>query len=152
MSLLFHRIFEKVLCIFHRFSFWEAVRFGLSGAGVMVIHLVLYYSLLLCFDYKTSNLIALTVAKVSAFLLNKFWVFKSSAKGKSALWEIFRYILVRVICTGCLDFFGLIFLVDVCGFNEKIVKPIILIFVTILNFLLGKFFVFVNNAKSQSIT
>ena len=82
--------------------------------------------MLVFFDYKTSNLAALIAAKISAFLLNKFWVFQSAATGRSAIIELVRYILARVILTGCLDHFGLIFLVDICGFDEKIVKPPVL--------------------------
>ena len=140
---------NTILKIIHKFSFWEIIRFGLSGVCVTFIHLACFYSLLLCFDYKICNLIALITAKICAFLLNKFWVFKSLAKGKDAVIELFKYILVRVICTGCLDYFGLILMVDTFGFNEKIIKPLILILVTFLNFMLGKFFVF--TVKFQKI-
>ena len=117
-------------------------RFGISGIGSMVVHLLAYYLLLLFFDYKISNLIALAGAKITAFVLNKFWVFKSGASGKEAVWEIVKYVIARGLCTGCLDYFGLILCVDYFNCNEKIVKPFMLILVTLLNFVLGKFFVF----------
>ena len=125
-----------------KFSFGEIIRFGLSGVGVTVIHLTCYYGMLVFFDYKISNVFALIAAKISAFLLNKYWVFQSMTVGMPAVIEIIKYILVRVVFTGCLDYFGMIILVDFCGFDEKIVKLPILILVMILNFLLGKFFIF----------
>ena len=142
MNKIIHNWIEKGKLVYKKFSFGELVRFALSGFGVTGVHLVSYYFCLLFLNYRNSNLIALVLAKISAFLLNKYWVFRSNSKGKLILGEIIRYILARVVCTGLLDYFGLIFCVEYLGANEKIVKPVLLIFVTVLNFLLGKFFVF----------
>ena len=60
--------------------------------------------------------------------------------------ELCRFILARGL-TGLLDFFGLIALVELCGWNERISKIAIMLLVIVLNYVLGKKAVFVKKER-----
>ena len=95
-------------------------------------------------------LIALLTAKIFAFFANKTFVFHSKSNDlKDFMKEVYRYILARG-GTGLLDYFGLIFAVEVLNLSEVWSKYGLQILVIILNYVLGKKAVFISGQR-QSI-
>ena len=98
--------------------------------------------LLLGLDYKISNLISLVAGKMSAYICNKFFVFKvRNTRFSEWIKEFLRFIFARG-ATLFIDYFGLIFLVEVVEFNKIFSKYAIVTIVLILNYILGKLIVF----------
>ena len=98
----------------------ETVRYVVSGIFTMAIGVGVYQGfLLLGLDYKISNLISLVAGKMSAYICNKFFVFKVRNTSFSEwIKEFLRFIFARG-ATLFIDYFGLIFLVEVVEFNKK---------------------------------
>lgn len=121
----------------------ETVRYVVSGIFTMAIGVGVYQGfLLLGLDYKISNLISLVAGKMSAYICNKFFVFKVRNTSFSEwIKEFLRFIFARG-ATLFIDYFGLIFLVEVVGFNKIYSKYAIVTIVLILNYILGKLIVF----------
>lgn len=121
----------------------ETVRYVVSGIFTMAIGVGVYQGfLLLGFDYKISNLISLVAGKMSAYICNKFFVFKVRNTSFSEwIKEFLRFIFARG-ATLFIDYFGLIFLVEVVEFNKIYSKYAIVTIVLILNYILGKLIVF----------
>jgi len=128
----------------------ETISYGFWGVMTTIINIGLYRILLL-FPYfadenrggfAAANAIAIIAAKVAAYFVNKFFVFKKKNDSAGSLMkEIFRFVYTRGL-TFLLDYFGLIFLVDVLGGDKKYMKYITTIVVVIVNYLFGKFLVF----------
>ena len=121
----------------------ETVRYVVSGIFTMAIGVGVYQGfLLLGVDYKISNLISLVAGKMSAYICNKFFVFKVRNTSFSEwIKEFLRFIFARG-ATLFIDYFGLIFLVEVVEFNKIYSKYAIVTIVLILNYILGKLIVF----------
>ena len=121
----------------------ETVRYVVSGIFTMAIGVGVYQGfLLLGLDYKISNLILLVAGKMSAYICNKFFVFKVRNTSFSEwIKEFLRFIFARG-ATLFIDYFGLIFLVEVVEFNKIYSKYAIVTIVLILNYILGKLIVF----------
>lgn len=100
-------------------------------------------------DYKLAEIVTLIAVKLVAYVLNKFFVFRSRNNSFSALCkEFLRYVIVRG-GTMLIDFFGLILLVDVAGVSEMIGKYAITLLVVVLNYILGKNIVFVSRTATD---
>ena len=70
-------------------------------------------------------------------------VYKTKTEGwKETFFELCRFFIARGL-TGILDFFGLIFLVEIVGINEAFSKISIMLFIVALNYVLGKRAVFI---------
>lgn len=129
----------------------ELIVYGLVGVTTTLVNLGAYYGLLaLGVDYALANLVAIVSAKVYAYFGNKFFVFRS----RCATWgelvgELVRYVLARGF-TGLVDFFGLIVAVEYLGADERFSKLVLQVVVIVLNFVLGKFAVFVQEGRGSS--
>ena len=126
----------------------EIIRYTISGGTVTLTNAAGYFLLLqVGVVYTIANVISLILSKVVGYLLNKFWVYRSK---NDNIWqmflELFRFILARGF-TGLVDFFGVILMVELCGFNERISKIIIMLLVIVLNYVLGKKAVFIKRDR-----
>lgn len=121
----------------------EVILYGLFGILTSVFNIGSFQLLLYVnIDYVVSNTIAMISTKTLAYILNKFFVFKSYTRNIRELFgEIFRFIISRLF-TMLVEFFGLIILVDLFKMNPDIGKYIITILVVILNYFFGKKHVF----------
>ncbi len=127
----------------------EIIMYGICGGITTVSNIALYWLLLrIGIDYKISNIISIIFAIIFAYLLNKFLVFKSKTDNASKLSkEVLKFALSRGF-TMLLDYFGLVFMVEVLALNNFYSKIFITMVVIILNYILGKNIVF----KSKTTT
>lgn len=113
------------------------------GIITTILNILLFY--ILCkfgLKYFIANLITLIVVKIVAYICNKNFVFKSKCRNIIELIkEFIRFIIFRGL-TLLIDYFGLIFLVEVLSFNKMPSKVFITILVVIINYITGKKHVF----------
>jgi putative flippase GtrA len=121
----------------------ELVLYAVFGVLTSVINFGLFALLVCWLDYRISNIIALIVTIVCAYVLNRMFVFKRVNEGLGAVArEFYRFVLSR---TGTLviEFFGLIALVSVLDMKEQTGKILVTVVVVALNYLIGKIWVYV---------
>ena len=122
--------------VFFRYLFW-----GVLTVLFSFISYVLFSKMM---DYRLANVFSIVTTKIFAYLTNKFFVFYSHTKGLSdTIKELSRFVLSRLL-SGLVDFFGLIFLVQVLHIHDYWSKSIMIVFVTILNYILSKKAVFLS--------
>lgn len=93
-------------------------------------------------DYKIANLLALILAKLYAYVTNKWFVFRSHCNSLGELMmEFLRFASARGV-TGLIDYFGLIFAIEVLNFAPVLSKYILQVIVIVLNYILSKMTVF----------
>ena len=127
----------------------EFLRYLLSGVSITLVNFVLFFVFLqLHWLYQTANLSAIVLAKTYGFFINKYFVYRSSSSA-SLFSEIWRYVLVRG-STGVLDYFAVLFLVEYAVFSPLMAKIVTLIVVILLNYILGKFFVFTREKNEKA--
>lgn len=129
----------------------ELVRYGIAGVSTTLGNYLLFALLsAIGLEYKPANLITLIIVKTAAYLLNKLYVYRSRNRStKDTTVELLRYIISRAF-TGALDYFGLILFVDRLEINKYISKAVVMAAVIIINYILGKFFVFTKkSAKAE---
>lgn len=127
----------------------ELISYGIFGVATTVVNIVLYQVFLLFLDYRISNLIAIIGAKVFAYLVNKVFVFRTKCRGiQELLGEIVRFVFARGF-TGLVDYFGLIFLVEVFHWSKSYAKYTIQFLVIILNYVFGKKLVFTTQTEKS---
>jgi len=126
----------------------EILRYGIAG-GCVTLSNVLTYFLLLQFGvvYTVANIVSLVLSKTVGYFLNKFWVYKSRCESlKEVLFELLRFIGARGF-TGIVDFAGVVLLVEIFSFNERISKIVLMLLVIVLNYILGKKAVFIKKGE-----
>lgn len=121
----------------------EPLRYLISGIIVTFISLFIYTILIMVdMNYSCVNIVSIVIAKISAFILNKFYVYLNKSNSvKELIQEIFRFIISRG-GTGILDYFAVFFLVEMMHINSLISKYIVILFVICINYILGKKYVF----------
>lgn len=129
----------------------ETVLYGLFGLATSVLNVGSFRLLVeVGLDYRVSNVIALIVTKVAAYVLNKAFVFHSNTPTiRAFLSEFVRYTVTRG-GTLVFDYFALIALVDLVGMDKTIAKIATTAVVIVLNYVFGKFCVFTGSSSSKS--
>jgi putative flippase GtrA len=128
----------------------ELFRYGVAGATTTAVNLLVYHALLfLAAPYMIANIFAIVLSKVYAYFVNKVYVFRvQSDNAGAAAREVGRFVFARGF-TGLVDYFGLIALVELFGFNEIYSKYAMVVTVIILNYILGKKVVFVKEENAD---
>lgn len=131
--------------ILSKFINKETVLYTIFGVLTSILNVLLFQLLLLLnVEYKLSNFISLIIVKITAYICNKKFVFKSKCPDIFSLCkEAFRYIVARGL-TMLIDFFGLIIMVDFLKISKLPSKIFITIIVVALNYIIGKKHVFKN--------
>ena len=122
----------------------ELYRYFVIGMSTTVFNVVAYYLLVSAagMDYWLGNAIAIVGSKIYAYLTNKFIVFHSHCSSfAEALMEFIRFVFARGF-TGLVDYFCLIFAVEVLCMDQVISKSCVQVVVIILNYFIGKKVVF----------
>ena len=123
----------------------ETVLYAVVGVLTSVLNVAVFLLLLKGgLDYRISNIIALVITKLAAYICNKLIVFKSRCENfVKLILEFLRFLIARG-ATMLIDYFGLIFLVEVCGISEFFGKCLTTVVVVILNYIIGKKAVFLD--------
>ncbi len=126
--------------------FW----YGIAGVTTTLVNVGLFYVLQKAgMQYNIANLIAIVSAKLYAFITNKYLVFRTKSESFwGACLEFFKFFIARGF-TGVVDFVGVWFMVSVCGIDRMISKYVIQLVVIILNYVLGKLFVFIKKEEKK---
>lgn len=123
----------------------QVIDYFIWGVSTTLVNLVLYTLLCLIVDYRIANFIAIIVCKIYAYVVNKYFVFRSRCSNMKELFqEVSRYVLSRGL-TGLVDYVGVLILVEVAGIHKLVSKYAITVLVMILNYILGKYAVFKKN-------
>lgn len=122
---------------------FELFRYGLAGFATVLVNISSYFILLwLGCNYIVANVISIILTKTFAYLINKFFVFRSRcANKKELIKEIILFALTRGF-SGLVEFFGIIILVEILMINPKTAKLIIIPVTIIMNYIFGKTTVF----------
>ena len=120
------------------------------GGGLITLSNILLYTILVIFGMKVryANLIAMIFSKAFGYGINKFYVFKTKSNSvKDLSKEASKYFSSRIF-TGVIEYFLLVFLVEILNFHPFITKYVVVALVIVLNYLLGKYFVFIHKKNS----
>lgn len=123
----------------------EIILYSIFGVLTSVENVALF-KLLLIFNinYQSANFITLIIVKLTAYVCNKNFVFKSRTGSIWGLLQEFgRFVVARGL-TMLLDYFGLIFFVEVLHFNVFYSKCFFTVLVIVANYFVGKKHVFKN--------
>ena len=126
------------------------IRYLFFGGLTTLLNLGLYalFTRIFIWDENFSNVLAVVISVLFAYITNKLFVFK---KHTNSLSELFRECLSFFGGRGltiALDIGGLYLFYTVIGFPDMIVKVTINIIVVILNYVISRFFVFVKKTAS----
>lgn len=136
-------LMEKIKNVMEKILTKEVILYIVFGLLTTVINLGSFYVFhnLWQWNENLSNLIAIILAVLVAYITNKDLVFHSEAKTfKEKLQEFFKFILGRAF-TMIVEFLGG-FLLFQTPIPEMISKAFITVLVIILNFFISKFFAF----------
>ncbi|MEN6637391.1 MAG: GtrA family protein [Clostridiaceae bacterium] len=111
--------------------------------GVAVYRILLYVGM----DYHYANLISLIIGKLAAYICNKLFVFKVHQNSFVELLKEFGRFVVARGASFFIDYFGVIFAVEVLHGDKVISKYIFAVLVLILNYIFGKLVVFKKKDK-----
>lgn len=140
------RLFEHLSCALRKDDNKdpaEVIRYLFWGIVTILTNLV-SFTVLRRFGvgYKIANLASIIITKLTAFFSNKKFVFRShNKKASETIKEAVRFLFARGF-TGVVEFMGLIFWVDFLNMPELPGKILLLFITTVLNYILGKKFVF----------
>lgn len=124
----------------------ETILYAIFGVLTALVNILGFKVLLaLNIEYKLANFISIIASKVTAYICNKNFVFKSHCKNfLELLQELVRFVGARGL-TAVIEYFGVIILIE-CFELEKIISKIFIAFVVIIiNYILGKKVVFKND-------
>ena len=134
----------KALYLKHK----EIINYLIVGGLTTVVSLGVYYGLVLTVlnpekpvQLQVANVISWIAAVTFAYFTNKKFVFESDVKGRAQLGEAVKFYMSRV-GTLLMDM-GIMFVgVTVLGGNDKVMKLIVQVVVTIANYVFSKLLVF----------
>ena len=134
---------EKIKELIKKVCTKEVILYGIFGIFTTIVNLASFYVLtnLLHLEENISNIIAILLAVIFAYITNKDLVFHSDAKTiKEKTMQFIKFMSGRAFTmavewVGCL----LLFLTPI---NQMISKLAMTIIVIILNFFISKFFAF----------
>ena len=126
----------------------ELIDYGIWGVATVAFNMLSYLFFKLFMPYQFANLFSIITTKIFAYFVNKLFVFHTKSNIIETMKEMFRFILARAL-TGVVDYFGLIVLVNYLYIGDNLGKAIMIVITTILNYILGKYNVFVKNKESE---
>lgn len=130
---------EKLISLLEK----EFFRYLVGGASVTLLNAGVYTLLLLCgMQFYWANLVALVLAKGYGYVVNKYFVYKTSGlELRETLKEAGKYFFYRGI-TGVIDYVLLFVFVHYLGWHPLFMKYAVMVIVIVLNYLFSKYFVF----------
>ncbi|MCL2363398.1 MAG: GtrA family protein [Defluviitaleaceae bacterium] len=122
----------------------ETITYLIVGICTTAVSLSTYalYSRVFGMNEHLAKLLSMATAMVFAFYPNKVWVFRSKGtRGRVLLHEIWSFFSTR-IASAFLEQGMFSFAVAVLRMHDILANAIVMSFIVVLNYLLGKFFVF----------
>lgn len=119
--------------------------YAIVGCFTTILNVLLFKVLVgLEWNYKIANIITIITVKLTAYICNKNIVFKSHCESVVALLkEIFRFMVYRGL-SALIDYWGLVFAVDILKGDKIISKIIVSLAVITINYFTGKKAVFLD--------
>ena len=127
----------------------EIILYIIMGVAAMAVSLASYYILAnpLGIHYQAANILSWICAVSFAYATNRKFVFKSKVTGvMEILKEAASFVSGRLASLAA-EIVSMYFFVQICGIDDNIVKLINQVLVTILNYLISKFWVFRKSGK-----
>ncbi len=131
-------------------KYQHIIAYLIFGGLTTLVNLLVYYGCahIVGMGVVPSTFVAWFVAVLFAYVTNRKWVFHSNAKTKKAIMkELLSFFECR-IATGIIDMLMMFIFVDICHFNDLIVKIGGNVIVIILNYIFSKLIVF-NQKESK---
>ena len=129
----------------------DKVRYIFAGGLTTFVNMIVFFSLriLTNIDRNICNIIAIIMAIIFAYFINKLFVFRSKTKNFSeAIREAVAFFVARLISMA-VEVLGLVILCDSFRIREWIAKLFVVqIIVLLLNYIFSKLFVFNKDRKS----
>lgn len=154
--ILFIIIFGIICYIFRRkikelyLKYKEIINYIIVGGLTTIVSLIAYYTCVLTFldpnnpvELQIANVISWICAVTFAYIANRIFVFES--KNTDYVKEISSFVGARV-ATLLMDMGIMFVFVTLLKGNDKIIKLIVQVVVTILNYIFSKIFVFKKEA------
>ena len=141
---------EKIRKLIKKVLTKEVILYIVFGIFTTIVNLGSFYIMnsLLHWDENVSNIIAIILAVLFAYITNKDLVFHSNAKGiKNRLIQFLKFMLGRAF-TMIVEFVGGLVLFKI-PIPNIITKAFLTVVVIILNFFISKFFAFKNNNEKK---
>lgn len=133
---------DKILNLYYRHR--EMVDYIFFGGLTTLVNIVVFFifDTLFGWPYLIANAIAIILSILFAYVTNKLYVFKSSAKSfRENVYEFSKFIGFRLL-SGLADMFAMWFLVDLIIMDTNIAKILTQFIVVVLNYVFSKFFIF----------
>lgn len=135
---------EKIWELYKKYK--EIINYLIVGVLTTIVALAVYYLSVLIFlnpnnavQLQIANILSWVIAVMFAYFTNRKFVFESKEKNK--LHEASKFVSSRIL-TLLLDMFVMWLGVTVLLFNDKIIKLVSQVLITISNYILSKLFVF----------
>jgi len=132
-------------------KYQEIIKYLIFGVLTTIISLLTYYLLVFTIldpnkplQLQIANIISWITCVTFAYVTNRKYVFNS--KNKNILKEITKFYSSR-ITTLLIDMLIMFIFVTTLHFNDKIIKLIVQVIITILNYILSKILVFTKKTK-----
>lgn len=127
------------------YKYKEIFDYLFFGGLVTIINFISYYipANIIGVDKIVSNLIAFIISVIFAYVVNKEYVFETKWEGIQNVFKEFSSFVISRIGTGLLcDILIFAFMINILNINDVISKIFTQILVVILNYIVGKWFVF----------
>ena len=130
------------------YKYKEIFDYLFFGGLVTIVNFISYYipANIIGVDKIVSNLIAFIISVIFAYIVNKEYVFETKWEGIQNVFKEFSSFVISRIGTGLLcDILIFAFMINILNINDVISKIFTQILVVILNYIIGKWFVFKQN-------
>lgn len=127
------------------YKYKEIFDYLFFGGLVTIVNFISYYisANIIGVDKIVSNLIAFIISVIFAYVVNKEYVFETKWEGIQNVFKEFSSFVISRIGTGLLcDILIFAFMINILNINDVISKIFTQILVVILNYIVGKWFVF----------
>ena len=127
------------------YKYKEIFDYLFFGGLVTIVNFISYYipANIIGVDKIVSNLIAFIISVIFAYIVNKEYVFETKWEGIQNVFKEFSSFVISRIGTGLLcDILIFAFMINILNINDVISKIFTQILVVILNYIVGKWFVF----------
>lgn len=134
------------------YKYKEIFDYLFFGGLVTIVNFISYYisANIIGVDKIVSNLIAFIISVIFAYVVNKEYVFETKWEGIQNVFKEFSSFVISRIGTGLLcDILIFAFMINILNINDVISKIFTQILVVILNYIIGKWFVFKQNKNLE---